>query len=268
MDTLHTKYQKLKDYISSFGSIAIAFSGGVDSAFLLDTAVEVLGDKAVAVTASSCSFPKREREEALEFCRARGIRHLIAETDELSIPGFRENPVNRCYICKKDIFRKIIDLAEANGIAAVAEGSNMDDMGDYRPGLQAIQELGVKSPLRHAGLTKEEIRALSHERGLPTRDKPSFSCLATRFVYGETIDEKKLAMVDKAEQFLQDLGFRQMRVRIHGNLARIEVLPADIPLLASPNMSVQISARLKELGFSYITLDLTGYRTGSMNETL
>ncbi len=266
--TLEQKYELLKEYIKSLGSVAVAFSGGVDSTFLLRTAHDVLGDKVLAVTASSCSFPERELREARKFCSENGIAHEVCESEELDIDGFRQNPVNRCYLCKHELFEKMIDIAAKKGFENVAEGSNMDDMGDYRPGLQAIAELEVKSPLRAAGLYKEEIRQLSKQLGLPTWDKPSFACLASRFVYGETINEEKLGMVDRAEQLMIDLGFRQVRVRIHDKLARIEVLPEEIERVTQPDIRKKINDGLRECGFAYVTLDLAGYRTGSMNETL
>lgn len=265
---MHAKKQKLEQYLWELGRVAVAFSSGVDSTFLLKVAKDVLGEKAIAVTAKSCSFPNRELKEAEAFCEKEGIRQIIFESDELSIEGFRENPKNRCYLCKKELFRKIIKVASECGIENVAEGSNVDDNGDYRPGLIAIAELGVKSPLRYAGLTKEEIRTLSKEMDLPTWDKPSFACLASRFVYGETISEEKLKMVEKAEQLLLDLGFRQMRVRVHGNIARIEVLPEEIGKLTDEKVRNTVYNTLKGLGFDYVTMDLAGYRTGSMNETL
>ena len=266
--TLEQKYELLKEYIKSLGSVTVAFSGGVDSTFLLRTAHDVLGDKVLAVTASSCSFPERELREARKFCSENGIAHEVCESEELDIDGFRQNPVNRCYLCKHELFEKMIDIAAKKGFENVAEGSNMDDMGDYRPGLQAIAELEVKSPLRAAGLYKEEIRQLSKQLGLPTWDKPSFACLASRFVYGETINEEKLGMVDRAEQLMIDLGFRQVRVRIHDKLARIEVLPEEIERVTQPDIRKKINDGFREYGFAYVTLDLAGYRTGSMNETL
>lgn len=272
------KHEALKEYLRSLGSVAVAFSSGVDSTFLLKTAHDVLGDKCLAITAMSCSFPKRELEEAKAFCEKEGIRHITVESGELEIEGFCQNPANRCYICKKELFEKIWDIARKEGLNAVAEGSNMDDNGDYRPGLQAVAELGVKSPLRHSELYKEDIRALSKDLGLPTWEKQSFACLSSRFVYGETITKEKLGMVDKAEQLLLDLGFHQVRVRIHGGdmetgditgtIARIEVEPKEFAKLMEPATREQIANALKSYGFTYVTLDLFGYRTGSMNATL
>ena len=267
-DIALTKEQKLREIFRDMGSCAIAFSGGVDSTYMLAVASEVLGENAAALTASSEFFPLREGSEAEEFCRKRGIRQIRLCVKELDIPGLAENPKDRCYICKKALFGKMLAIAEENGFAYLAEGSNMDDTGDYRPGLLAIAELSVRSPLREAGLYKAEIRERSKAMGLPTWSKPSFACLASRFVYGETITEEKLSMVDKAEQFLLDLGLSQMRVRIHGTMARIEALPRDIPYLASEPVREKITAHFKEIGFSYTALDLTGYRTGSMNEVL
>lgn len=261
------KLQVLRKYIRSLGSLAVAFSSGVDSTFLLKVAHEELGDKAIAVTAVSCIFPKREGDEASSFCKSNGIRQFILEFDELSIPEFSRNPVNRCYLCKKELFTRIISLAGENGVEHVCEGSNMDDMGDYRPGLKAVAELGVKSPLRECGLYREEIRSLSRQMGLPTWKKQSFACLASRFVYGEEINLQKLGMVEKVENLLLDMGFLQLRVRIHGeNLARIEVLPQEFERLLS--MREEITGKLREAGFAYVTMDLKGYRTGSMNEVI
>lgn len=262
------KYEDLKNLLKDYGSLAVSFSSGVDSTFLLYAAKEALGDKAIAITAKLGSFPERELKEAKEFCEEYKIRQFIIEINELDIEGFSENPKNRCYICKHTIFENIIKIASGEGIDIVAEGSNLDDNGDYRPGLQAIAELGIKSPLRSAGFTKEDIRALSKHLGLPTWEKPSFACLASRFVYGETITKEKLEMVDKAEQLLFELGFRQFRVRIHGTMARIEILPDEFEKLINDDIRSKIVQSFKSYGFTYVTMDLIGYRTGSMNEVL
>ena len=268
MSSIPEKYEHLKEYLKELGSVAVAFSSGVDSTFLLKVAHDVLGDKAIAITASSNLFPRRELKESSAFCKSENIRQVIFNVDELAIDGFRDNPKNRCYLCKHTIFTKIKEIAAKNNLACVAEGSNMDDNGDYRPGLQAIAELGIKSPLRHVELYKQEIRDLSKELGLPTWDKPSFACLASRFVYGETISEDKLNMVDSAEELLRSKGFKQFRVRIHDMIARIEILPSDFDKIMQTAIREEIVSKFKEYGFKYVSLDLQGYRTGSMNELI
>lgn len=262
------KYHRLTEYLKDQRSVAVAFSGGVDSTFLLHAAKDALGENVIAVTAKSCSFPKRELNEAKEYCGKTGIRHFVCQSEELEIEGFSENPVNRCYLCKHELFEKIRVIADEQGIAEIVEGSNLDDNGDYRPGLLAVAELGIKSPLREIGFTKQEIRTLSKYFDVPTWNKQSFACLSSRFPYGETITEEKLGMVDRAEQLLLDLGFHQLRVRIHGTIARIELMPEEFPEFMADDVRLKVYDEFKKIGFTYVTLDIRGYRTGSMNETL
>lgn len=264
-EELSAKFEKLKKYINDLGSLAVGFSGGVDSSFLLAVAHEVLGERAIAVTVRVCSVPERELDEAKAFCEEKGIRQILCPFDALSVEAFRFNRPDRCYHCKLGVFSDIIKTARENGIENVADGSNMDDMSDYRPGHKAIAELGVKSPLREAGLCKDDIRKLSRAMGLKTWDKPSYACLASRFVYGDEITVEKLKKLEAAEGFLIDMGFAWERVRLHGDVARIEVPPADIPRIVSDETRKAICDRFREIGFMYVALDLNGYRTGSMN---
>lgn len=262
------KYEKLKSYIANLSSVAVAFSDGVDSTFLLFVAKETLADKAIAITANLNSFPEKELDGAIKFCKDNKIKHLIANIDEFQFDGFCKNPPDRCYICKKAIFSKIIKMAENEQITNVIEGSNLDDEGDYRPGIKAIKELGIKSPLKECGFTKNDIRVLSKYYNVATWEKPSYACLASRFPYGEEITKEKLIMVEKSEKLLSELGFNQYRVRIHGRVARIELLPEDFEKIVSKEIRDIINTSLKSWGFEYISLDLAGYRTGSMNEVL
>ena len=262
------KLEALKDYIRGLGSLAVAYSSGVDSTFLLKVAHDVLGERCIAVTAQSASFPKREREESEDFCAKEGIRQIIFETHEMEEEEYASNPSNRCYYCKHTLFSDVIDIAKREGIAYVAEGSNMDDLGDYRPGLQAIKELEVLSPLRQVELTKAEIREYSRALGLPTADKPSFACLASRIPYGERITPEKLAKVEAAEDVLAGYGIPQYRVRVHGNLARIEVPEEYLGFVMEDARRKEILERFRTIGFFYVTVDMKGFRSGSMNEVL
>lgn len=268
MKTTAEKYADLRAGLRALGSVAVAFSGGVDSTFLLWVAHDVLGDAAAAITVDAPACPRREMAEAADFCRRYGIRQRLIPVDQMAIPGFADNPPDRCYHCKKVIFTHITKAAREMGITAVADGSNVDDTGDYRPGMAAIRELGIVSPLLAAGLTKAEIRALSKERGLPGWDRPSAACLASRFAYGQRITVGGLSRVEAAEDMLHGMGFDRVRVRVHGDLARIEVDPALFPRLLEGDGAARIARTLSDLGFAYVTLDLRGYRTGSMNEVL
>jgi len=267
-DSQKEKMDLLKQILRNLGSLAVGFSGGVDSTFLLAVAHDVLGENVLAVTNDNAFVPNREVCEAKAFCMERRIRQIFVTVNPFEDEDIRKNSPERCYYCKRKIFGELIKTAKENGIEYVAEGSNLDDLGDYRPGLKAISELSVKSPLRDAGLTKDDIRALSKAMNLPTWSKPSYACLASRLVYGEEITEAKLDKIEKAEEFLISKGFLEERVRMHGNLARIEVPAKDIVKIASEETRNEIYDTIKALGFTYVTLDLKGYRTGSMNETI
>lgn len=265
---LKQKYDNLKTILAETGGLVVAYSGGVDSTLLLKAATEALGDRALAVTATSETYPPQEFAEAKKLANEIGARQRVIHTSELEVEQFRDNPPERCYYCKRELFGKLLEIAREEGLAAVADGSNVDDLGDYRPGMKAAEELGVICPLRDAGLTKDEIREISKELGLPTWDKPSFACLASRFPYGDEITMEKLTQVAAAEQVLRGLGLGQLRVRHHGQTARIEVDAEGFEAVIRSDNRARIVEELHKIGYLYVTLDLDGYRTGSMNEPL
>jgi uncharacterized protein len=268
METLDTKLERLRSILDTMGGVVLGYSGGCDSTLLAAVGREVLGERMVCVLASSPTYPGAEVKEALETAGKLGIAVMRIETDELKDEAFRANTPDHCYYCKRELFGKLVAIGKGQAIDWVADGSNVDDLKDYRPGGRAASEFGVRSPLREAGFTKEEIRELSHRMGLPTWDKPAFACLASRIPYGTRIEPAVLTRLDEAEQFLKGLGFRQVRVRHHGDVARIEVEPAEIPRLASPEIRQQVAEKFKALRYLYTTLDLDGYRMGSMNAVL
>jgi uncharacterized protein len=265
---LASKKRRLREILGGFESALVAFSGGVDSAYLAWEAASVLGDRAILVTADSPSYPDHHRDMAVSLARRFGLSHEFIRTNEMERPEYRANPANRCYYCKQELFGLLSNLARERGLAVVLDGNNADDRGDYRPGRRAARELGVKSPLDEAGLSKEEIRALSHEAGLPTWDEPASACLSSRIPYGSEVTEEKLRAIEGAEGVLRSMGFRHSRVRHHGDVARIELDRGDMARLIEPEAAGRISAELKRLGFRYVSLDLEGYRTGSLNEGL
>jgi pyridinium-3,5-biscarboxylic acid mononucleotide sulfurtransferase len=265
---IRTRLDSLKSELKAMGSAAVAFSGGVDSTFLLKVAAEMLGDNLFAVTLKSPSFPKREIDAAVSIAGKFNVKHLIIESREFENPDFIKNDNLRCYYCKNDVFGRIIDEARKRGMAFVLDGQNYDDISDYRPGAKAARELGVISPLKNNKLTKDEIRKLSREMGIPGWDKPSFACLASRIPYGTRITKSLIEKIGTLEEFLINKGFEQVRVRHHGEIARIEIKKEDFSILFGKSLMPGIIDEFKKAGYLYITLDLEGYRTGSMNITL
>ena len=265
---IEEKEQRLRALVRSFDSLIVAFSGGADSAYLAYVAHSELGDRALAVTGDSASYPTFQRELADRLTKQLSIHHEIIFTEEFEDTNYTSNPPDRCYYCKNELYTKLAELAQTRGFATICDGSNADDVGDYRPGRQAAREIGVRSPLEECGLTKAEIRELARQAGLPTWNEPASACLSSRVPYGQVVTIEKLSMVDKAEIALKELGFRQVRVRHHGDVARIEVAEEELPRALDSEMAGRMSAALKALGFRYVALDLEGYRTGSLNEAL
>jgi uncharacterized protein len=264
----NAKAATLEARLAALGSVVVAYSGGVDSAFLAVTAARVLGERALCITADSPSYPERHRDLAIGTARAFNLRHEMVPTSEMDNPDYRANPSNRCYYCKHELYSRLTAIARERGCAAVVDGSNADDRGDYRPGRQAAREFGVRSPLDEVDLSKEEIRALSRQAGLPTWDEPASACLSSRIPYHTEVTDEKLRIIERAEQALRELGFRVFRVRHHDDLARIEIARAEMPRALDPDVSAAIVRALKEAGYRYVSLDLQGYRTGSLNEGL
>jgi len=262
------KFENLKNILKDMGTVLVGFSGGVDSSLLLKTAHEVLGDRVLAVIAQSDTYPEKEQKEAVKLAEEWNVRLKIIQTDELDNPKFVQNPPTRCYFCKNELFSKLKEIASSNGILFVCDGSNYEDLDDFRPGAKAAEELGVRSPLKEAGLIKDEIREISRWMGLPTWNKPSLACLSSRFPYNTEIDRDSLKQISLAEDFLRNKGFTQVRVRHHGQIARIELEPDEIVILMDPDLRRDVVENFKAFGYAYITLDLAGYRTGSMNEPL
>jgi uncharacterized protein len=266
--TSEGKLNRLKGILTEMQSVLVAYSGGVDSAFLMKVANDVLGDKVLAVTASSSVYPSEEIEQAKALAQSLKVRHKIIETREMTNPKFVNNPKDRCYWCKEELFTKLIGIAKDNNLRYVLDGTNFDDLDDFRPGMKVAEELGVRSPLKEAMFTKQDIRSVGKEMGLPIWSKPSLACFGSRFPYGTRITEENLKKVDKAERFLRNSGITQVRVRHHNKIARIEVMEEDIPKFLEGALRKQVVSYFKKIGYSYVTVDMEGYRTGSMNEVL
>ena len=262
------KLLKLREIVKDLESVVVAFSGGVDSTLVAKVCYDVLKDNSMVVTARSETYPDFEFEEAKKLAKEIGIKHLVIDISELAIKGFADNPPDRCYFCKTELFEKLKDIAKQHRFLHVADGANLDDTKEFRPGLKASKELNVKSPLKESGMTKEDIREVSKMLNLPNWNKPAYACLSSRFPYGQSITEEKLRMVSAAEKYLRGLGLEQFRVRHHETIARIEALPEDIHILTSSPTREELLCKFKEIGFTYVTLDLEGYRSGSMNEVL
>jgi pyridinium-3,5-biscarboxylic acid mononucleotide sulfurtransferase len=267
-ESLERREQHLREILEGCGSVIVAFSGGVDSAYLAVAATAVLGDRALCVTADSPSYPSRHRDLAVRIATQFNLYHEFLQTAEMERPEYVANPANRCYYCKQELFGRLTEVARARGIAVVADGNNADDRGDYRPGRQAAREFAVRSPLDEAGLAKADIRELSRRLGLPTWDEPASACLSSRIPYNSVVTVEKLRMVEQAEDVLHSFGFRHCRVRHHGDVARIELPPEDLARALGPDVRAALVRDLKSIGYRYVSVDLEGYRTGSLNEVL